>query len=191
MRQSLYQCHVNRWKGGCGADICSRASRVVFARGDIPCEMLMVGEAPGDSEDTLGQPFVGPAGQLLDQMIQHALEGKVIRTAFYNLLGCIPYDENYEKMKEPPDDAIVTCKPRLEEFLTIAQPRLLVAVGKCADTWLAQGYKHSVTLPNRDTPIAKILHPAFILRQNIAQQSMLRKKAVITIAEAVLTHLSK
>jgi len=189
MRKSLYSCHVDRWKDGCGADICSRATRRVFARGDIPADILFCGEAPGDSEDCLGQPFVGPAGQLLDKMIQHALEGKVLCIAFYNLLGCIPLEDNGHKMKEPPDDAVKQCKPRLEEFLTIAQPRLIVQVGKCAEAWLEQGNRDSVQLPNRNTPMVAIHHPAYILRANYAQQSMLRKKVVVTIAEAIQKYL--
>lgn len=190
MRQSLYQCHVERWRNGCGADICQRATRKVFARGDIPCDILMIGEAPGDAEDSTGIPFVGPAGQLLDRIVAQSIPS-CYRVCFYNLLGCIPLDEFGEKEKEPPDEAIEACKPRLEEFITIALPRLIIQVGKHARDWLEQGTKISVKLPDRNTPMIQILHPAFILRQNIAQQSMLRKRTVLAISDAIEQHLGK
>src|SRR5688572_27705229 len=69
---SPWQEHKQRWQGGCGHVMCSRALNVVLARGDLPCDVLFIGEAPGDSEDVTGNPFTGPAGSLLDDIITQA-----------------------------------------------------------------------------------------------------------------------
>ncbi len=65
---SPYQLHQQKWEDGCGSSICDRAQFRCFARGDIPCDVLFCGEAPGNTEDTLGRPFCGEAGRLLDSM---------------------------------------------------------------------------------------------------------------------------
>lgn len=67
--------HKDKWKDGCGSEFCSTANRVVLYRGDLPCDVLFVGEAPGQSEDTRGIPFDGPAGQVLDRIIRRATKG--------------------------------------------------------------------------------------------------------------------
>lgn len=70
---SLFQAHCERWKSGCGSDYCSRAMKRTFYRGAIPADILFVGEAPGKSENVIGQPFIGPAGKLLDRIISNAV----------------------------------------------------------------------------------------------------------------------
>lgn len=71
---SLYQQHCERWKNGCGSDQCDRANNVVLAKGSIPCDVLLVGEAPGISENQLGYPFAGPAGKLLGEIVKNTLK---------------------------------------------------------------------------------------------------------------------
>lgn len=185
---SPYKAHCQRWEGGCGAEICLTATRRVFARGKLPCDVLFVGEAPGKSEDLIGEPFVGPAGIKLNDMISRALADfpeHEFRIAFTNLVSCIPLAENSEKFEEPPDEAIQACKPRLEEFLQIANPRLILATGKHAEDWLAQGYKHSVKLHRPDVRIVPIMHPAAILRAPYAAKSLLTKRTIATISDAL------
>lgn len=70
---SAWTDHVAKWKN---CDLCplhKQRNRICIARGTVPCDVLFVGEAPGPSEDAIGQPFVGPAGKLLDQIIERAL----------------------------------------------------------------------------------------------------------------------
>lgn len=158
--------------------------RVVFPRGSVPADVVFVGEAPGESENILGQPFVGPAGQLLDGIAEEALGG-LVRVAFTNLVLCIPYSpDGVGKIDEPEPDHVTACKGRLEEFLRIAKPRLVVAVGACAKKWLAPGYKHSVKIPN-GAKLIDIVHPAFILRMNVAQRGLARQRCVVQVRQAV------
>lgn len=81
--------HVDRWKHCTLCPLHKVRRQVVLARGKLPADVLMVGEAPGLSEDVLGAPFTGPAGQLLDRIIT-ATELENYRIAFTNLVGCIP-----------------------------------------------------------------------------------------------------
>jgi uracil-DNA glycosylase family 4 len=70
-----FQLFCQKWGEGCGSTQCAGANRVVLVRGSVPCDVLFIGEAPGQSEDVVGRPFVGPAGKLLDRIIEDALSG--------------------------------------------------------------------------------------------------------------------
>jgi uracil-DNA glycosylase len=71
-----YQAFRAKWAGGCGAEICLRAESKCFARGYIPCHVLCIAEAPGVSEDVIGEPLVGPAGHLFDHVVSRAVGTK-------------------------------------------------------------------------------------------------------------------
>lgn len=181
---TVYQRHVERYRDCRGCELCRTRERVVFPRGAVPADIVMVGEAPGESENILGQPFVGPAGQLLDGIVAEALVPDV-RVAFTNLVLCIPYSpDGVGKTEEPDADHVIACKGRLEEFLWMARPRLVVAVGACAKKWLAQGYKHCVKIPD-GARLIDIVHPAAVLRASLAQRGLMHQRAVVQIRQAV------
>lgn len=185
---SPYKAHCKRWEGGCGAEICLTAYKRVFARGKLPCDVLFVGEAPGKVEDLGGEPFIGAAGKKLDHMLSLALADypeQEFRVAFTNLVACIPLAEDSHKFEEPPEEAIEACKPRLEEFLRIANPRLIFATGNHAKDWLEPGLKHSVKLHRPDVRIVNIMHPAAILRAPYAARSLLTKRTIAEISDGL------
>lgn len=186
---------VERWKDCTACHLCEGRQRVVLARGSIPCDVLFIGEGPGESEDSLGAPFVGPAGQLLDRIVNRAgLPSKhvdlpnntwrLLTWAFTNLVCCIPRDEDGGKATEPDDEAIDACSVRLVEFVELASPKLIVCVGKLAKDWLDPGWKHSIQL-HRKIPLVDILHPAAILRANVAQQGLMIQRCVVQLRNAV------
>lgn len=200
--KSPYQLHVDKWSGGCGAGICSSARRVCHARGDLPCDVLFIGEAPGDSEDVIGRPFCGPAGHLLDYIIAKAFngvmlgagaitdedvsDGEPVRWAITNLVGCVPRDpEKGGKAGEPSVEDIITCAPRLQELIDLARPRMVVAVGTLAKDWLKPGYKNPAKIPD-GCMFVEIYHPAYILRQNVANQGFIRQQQWVKIRTAVM-----
>jgi len=112
-----YKQHREKWNDCEKCELCNQRGSVVLARGKIPCDLLFIGEAPGQSEDVLGVPFVGPAGKLLDSIIDQATltgraeyspgSGKPVpnenfpRIAFTNLVSCIPKGEDGNKIQEP------------------------------------------------------------------------------------------
>lgn len=86
---TLYQQHVQRWISCQRCALRLRRKHVVIARGTVPAPVVFVGEAPGESEDVLGIPFVGPAGHLFDYILNEAITDRT-RYAITNLVCCIP-----------------------------------------------------------------------------------------------------
>lgn len=154
---SPYRAHVAKWEDCDRCPLCETRRRVVLARGKLPCDILFVGEAPGGSEDVHGQPFIGPAGRLLDHLIQKAIDAAEVespRLAFTNLVACLPIHESGKS--DPTASEIKACKDRLVEFVRIASPKRIVAVGSLSSKWLPK-------LIDRE-PDVSIVHPASILR---------------------------
>lgn len=139
----------------------------------------MVGEAPGPSENVIGRPFVGPAGHLLDQIVSRAAGGPSLKMAFTNLVGCIPLDENSDKFLEPPPESIAKCAPKLRELVTMADPKLIVWVGKLA------GKHGPKSLGRTERKSVEIMHPAAILRANVAGQGLMIQKCVVILSDAL------
>lgn len=197
MRISLYQQHVNKWKDCTRCDLHETRKHVVLARGSIPCDVLFVGEAPGESEDVLGAPFKGPAGKLLDEIVRRAWQeagvDSELRWAMTNLVACIPRDQDEGgKAAEPEVESIESCAPRLQEFVIITKPKLIVCVGSLARDWLDPKYKGCIKLGgNRVIPRIDIVHPAYILRLNIAQRGLTIQRCVVAVANAIEEYCSE
>jgi uracil-DNA glycosylase family 4 len=186
---SLYQLHVQEWRDCKRCNLSETREKVVLGRGSIPAQVCFVGEAPGYSEDEFGIPFVGPSGHLLDRIIDKSMRGVAPYTyAISNLLGCIPKDETGRKVKNPSDvaDCVITCSPRLQQFVKMVDPVLIVCLGSEATDWLTglditcihRGF-------HRRIPTISLLHPAYILRQNYAQQVSLELKQVVKLKRSV------
>ncbi|MGL6095376.1 MAG: uracil-DNA glycosylase family protein [Fimbriiglobus sp.] len=174
-----YGKHCDQWAAGCGSVLCHGATKVVLCRGSLPCDILFVGEAPGESEDVIGRPFVGPAGVLLDRIVGEALDGlragSHFRLAFTNLVGCVPRGET----GRPTDPSVVEierCRPRLHEMVRLARPKLLVTVGALAEKHLNLDF----------VPRAAVVHPAAVLRANVANQGLMIQRDVVTLRTAAV-----
>lgn len=116
--------------------------------------MLFVGEAPGNFEDALALPFVGDSGLLLDDLIYDAIERLEIplpTIGYTNLVACRPQDKR-GNIRAPSAPEIEACSHRLNEFIKMASPVVIVSVGK-----LAKGVVF-------DRPTFEIQHPASLLR---------------------------
>lgn len=178
---SLYQQHVEKWKNCKLCPLCETRNRVVLARGELPAAVMFIGEAPGASENVLGQPFVGPAGQLLDDIINDAVRQAGIerpRIAFTNLIACIPKGDDGTKVKEPSEESIQACSPRLDEIFLMCSPRLIVYVGKLPE-------KHLQHYRGGGTNAVGIVHPAAILRADITQRGLLTQRARVILTDAL------
>lgn len=168
-----FQMHLEKWRACRRCSLFRTRKRVVLARGTVPCDVLFVGEAPGVSEDVIGQPFVGPAGHLLDRIISASglREGSYCIT---NLVGCLPVDGG--EKGEPSEDSIRACAPRLQEMLRMCRPKLVVCVGKLSWRWCPRvdGVKY-----------IQITHPAAILRMDVSQKGLMVQRCVVTLADAL------
>ena len=186
MIMTPWQEHVERWEGCLACDLCKGRKRMCHARGQIPCDALLVGEAPGESEDVLGQPFVGPAGKLLDCIVENAWGGK-LRVAFANLVACFPREEKRNGDRQPPDLSVMACAPRLEELAALADPKLLVCVGSLAARWLMAGRGSAGgkrLLPDFGSMMTSITHPAAILRANVSQKGLMIQRCEAVLRQA-------
>lgn len=174
-----YERHVRRWQECRKCSLCEKRQRVVLARGRVPCDVLFVGEAPGQSEDVIGLPFVGPAGKLLDEIIDQGLDGQY-DYALTNLVCCIPLDENGSKVTEPPKEAILACSDRLQEFVTICRPKVIVCVGSLSAKWIEKNFGYRIS-----NLFVSITHPAAILRMDVSQRGLAIQRAVVTLQDSV------
>jgi DNA polymerase len=116
-----------------GCDLYKRATQTVFGEGKAGCAIMMVGEQPGDQEDLAGEPFVGPAGRLLDQVLA---ELEVDRQQVYvtNAVKHFKWEPRGKRRlhSKPNSREISACRPWLEAELQVVKPRLVVCLGATA-----------------------------------------------------------
>jgi DNA polymerase len=136
---------------------------IVFADGDPNADIMFVGEGPGADEDETGVPFVGKAGQLLNNMIT-AMGLKREEVYIANIVKCRP-----PANRQPEPVEANTCSQFLIRQIDIVQPRVIVALGATAATYLL-GVKQSLASLRgvwhsaRGAKVAVTYHPAFLLR---------------------------
>lgn len=179
LRMAPWPRFVERWKDCQLCPLGEQRDRIVLARGSLPCDVLFIGEAPGDSENALGQPFKGPAGKKLDKIIERSVPPEVTY-ALTNLVCCYPRDAKMSDSDnhQPSPDEIRACRPRLYEFINIAQPRLIVCVGALATAWVPH---------DNGVPCVDIIHPAstFPPRMPLAQANMALDNCAVIVRRAV------
>jgi len=133
--------------------------RVVLGKGTIPAQILIVGEAPGKSEDLRGEPFVGPAGRILHSAIEDATElsEHTLTPTIYitNTVACRPTDTPRGPNREPTKKEILTCMPRFQATVRMVAPQEVILLGKVAEVAYKRLYPDAVCLR----------HPAYILRK--------------------------
>ena len=172
---SKWMQHKQNWLNCSKCALCETRTNVVLFRGKIPCDILLVGEAPGRTEDLFGKPFVGPSGHLLHDIVEKAGLTKY-RLGFTNVVACIPVDSEGSKVSEPKKAHVKVCRDRLLELLKMCKPTYLVGVGKIADRYLdmKDGFEYTT-----------ITHPGNILRMDITQRGLQFQRAVIALRDLV------
>lgn len=181
---------------GCDLWTCGR---VVFGEGPRNATVMFVGEQPGDQEEQLGHPFVGPAGRLLDTALE---EAGIDRKSVYvtNAVKHFKYERgakgNRRIHKKPNDTEIRACHPWLEEEIRLTRPRVIVVLGATAAQSLL-GKQFRVTQQRgkpvkselADTVIATV-HPSSVLRAPDDERERARDDFYADI-RAVARHIAK
>jgi len=154
---------------GCG--LYRRATQTVFGEGADDAEVMVVGETPGDREDVVGRPFVGPAGQLLDRALAAAaIDRKVVYVT--NVVKHFKWEPRGKRRlhKRPMPREIGACLPWLHREIELVRPKVIVCLGATAGQALF-GSTFSVTrergrlLSSRFAPfVFATLHPSALLR---------------------------
>lgn len=147
-------------------ELCSTRTQTVFGVGPAQASLMVVGEGPGADEDAQGEPFVGRAGKLLDEMLAVIGRSRRENTYIANVVKCRPPGN-----RDPAAHEAEACRPYLEQQIRLVKPRLIVALGRIAaqrllstDQSLAKlrGPMHHYG-PDR-TPLFITYHPAYLLR---------------------------
>jgi DNA polymerase len=138
-------------------------NKIVFGDGNPAARLMFVGEGPGADEDAQGLPFVGKAGQLLNNMIS-AMGLKREDVYIANVVKCRPPGNRVPEQEEG-----ATCTPFLFRQIDVVRPQVLVALGATAATWLLGKHQPLAGLrgrvhPIRGTQVIVTYHPAYLLR---------------------------
>jgi DNA polymerase len=186
---------LRRAAAGCrGCDLYRDATQTVFGEGERDARLVLIGEQPGDREDRDGRPFVGPAGRLLDELLEDAgiARGDVYVT---NAVKHFRWKEGRGKRRihqSPTREQVRSCRPWLEAELAAIEPALLVCLGAtAAKAVLGPGFKVTesrgeVITPEGTeledgpgTPALATLHPSALLRIRAADERRRERAAVV------------
>jgi DNA polymerase len=179
------------WRGlrqnvaGCTRCVLHKSrTQTVFGTGSERASWMIIGEAPGAEEDRRGEPFVGRAGKLLDEMLRAiGLERSEVFIA--NVLKCRPPNN-----RDPSQEEAAQCRDHLEMQIDLLQPRIVVAVGRIAaqqllntDAPLGQLRGKTHSLRDGKLPLIVTYHPAYLLRspsqKSKAWEDLCRAKHVV------------
>jgi len=150
--------------------LCENRTQTVFGVGHPQAHWMVVGEAPGEQEDLKGEPFVGPAGQLLDAMLRalalsREAEGAPERRVYIaNTLKCRP-----PRNRNPAPEEMAKCEPFLVRQIELVRPRIILAMGRFAVQALLRSNEAIGKLRGRvhayqGVPLVVTYHPAYLLR---------------------------
>lgn len=156
LRQQVNDCRA--------CPLCQQRKQAVFGIGDLQADWLFVGEGPGADEDVQGEPFVGQAGKLLDNMLASLDMARGQNVYIANAVKCRPPGNRTPEVAE-----MAACRPFLERQIDLLKPKIIVLLGKAAvhavlrdDKSLAslRGQRHDY----QGIPVVVTCHPAYLLR---------------------------
>ena len=139
-------------------------TQTVFGVGDENADWMIVGEAPGAEEDRLGEPFVGQAGKLLDNMLASIGLSREKGVYIANVLKCRPPGN-----RNPEPEEVASCSPHLLRQIELVKPKLLIAMGRFAAQTLLGTDASISSLRGKvhryaGVPLVVTYHPAYLLR---------------------------
>jgi DNA polymerase len=148
----------------------AKRNKTVFGVGDENAEWLFVGEGPGAEEDAQGEPFVGQAGKLLDNMLAAIGLRRGANVYIANLVKCRPPGN-----RNPEPHEALQCEPYLHRQIELIRPKLIIALGKVAAANLLASDASVASMRGRihqyrGISLIVTYHPAYLLR-NLADKS--------------------
>lgn len=146
----------------CG--LCETRHNVVFGVGNRQADVLFVGEGPGEQEDLKGEPFVGPAGQLLDDMLSIIDLDRSTNCYIANIVKCRP-----PRNRDPLETEQDACFGYLQEQINLIQPKILVCLGRIAAMRMIRSdyritREHGQWVEKDGIWMTATLHPSALLR---------------------------
>jgi len=166
-------------------------TNIVTYRGELPAELLFVGEGPGAYEDYTGIPFCGPSGELLDYILETVSNYVDFTYCITNIVRCWPKECGSSRV--PTVEECEACSTNLLDIIKKCKPRTIVAIGKEVNIFLEGeykgneyqvakklGYLHTNPNERKDklVPVVQILHPSYILRSPLEKRTEMIHKQV-------------
>jgi uracil-DNA glycosylase family 4 len=144
--------------------LCEKRTNTVFGVGDRNADWMLIGEAPGENEDRQGEPFVGQAGKLLDNMLRSLTLARDTNVYIANVIKCRPPGN-----RNPEPDEVARCEPYLQRQVALVRPKLIIALGRFAAQSLLKTDASISSLRGRvhtyeGVPVIVTYHPAYLLR---------------------------
>ncbi|AQG98389.1 uracil-DNA glycosylase [Burkholderia sp. KK1] len=144
--------------------LCERRTNTVFGVGDREADWMLIGEAPGENEDKQGEPFVGQAGKLLDNMLRALALSRQTNVYIANVIKCRPPGN-----RNPELDEVARCEPYLQRQVELVKPKVIVAMGRFAAQSLLKNEASIASMRGRvhayrGVPVIVTYHPAYLLR---------------------------
>ncbi len=145
-------------------DLCQSRAHTVFGIGDENADWLYVGEGPGAKEDAIGEPFVGPAGKLLDNMLVALGLQRGRQVYIANVVKCRPPNN-----RNPDSNETKQCEPYLARQIELIKPKIIIALGKVAAQNLLECNENISSMRGQlhryaGIPLIVTYHPAYLLR---------------------------
>ncbi|HEY0453204.1 UdgX family uracil-DNA binding protein [Actinophytocola sp.] len=180
-----------------GCDLYKDATQTVFGAGPADARMVIVGEVPGDQEDRKGEPFVGPAGRLLDRVLEEVGidRSQVYLTNAVKHFKFVPAERSKRRIhKTPSRTEVVACRPWLDAELDLVRPELVVCLGAiAAKSLLGQDFRVTkergkvVSMPDRPERALATVHPSAVLRAKDREAAYQELVADLAVAAKVLS----
>lgn len=156
LKESTANCRA------CG--LCEQRKQAVLGVGDVKADWLFIGEGPGADEDVQGEPFVGQAGKLLDNMLAAIDLKRGDNVYIANAVKCRPPGN-----RTPSAEEMAACRPYLERQIQLIKPRLIVLLGRAAVNTILKNEQSLAALRGKrfdykGIPVIVTYHPAYLLR---------------------------
>jgi len=140
-------------------------NNIVIGIGPCPCDLMLIGEAPGEQEDLKGEPFVGKAGKLLDQILASVDLDRKRNVYIANTIKCRPPNN-----RNPLPEEIYACKDWLDIQIKLVNPKIIVLSGSVAMKMAFPDRKEGITKQRglwqkwKDIDTIVVFHPSYLLR---------------------------
>lgn len=182
MKKNCLEIVRNKCEKCKGCELAKTRNNVVFSDGNpSTAKIVLVGEAPGETEDELGRPFVGRAGQLLDEFLANAGISRDKDLYIINTVKCRP-----PQNRVPSDDEKSACRKFLEAQIDIINPRAIVLCGATAlksfvnldkkqTISKVRGQWMNITVDGKDYRAMAIFHPSYLLRNHSMEDGSPRR----------------
>ena len=175
LKKQAMECHL--------CELSKSREKVVFGEGNVNAELMIVGDAPSNSDDSAGKIFTGRTGDTLTKMIENVLGLKRSDVYITNLLKCRALDSE----SPSPMDAH-TCQPYLLKEIELVRPKLILTFGEMAYRYLTGDDSSLIDIrgtvhEKEDYKVIPTFHPSYLLRNPSAKQDvfddLLKLKALL------------